>query len=178
MAFGGNIGDTGAIFEKAHRALELELGPAICASSVYETSPLKGEGIPLQDNYLNAVICYETTLSAPLILELLQQVEKNCGRSRSDEVHWGPRTLDLDLVLAGDAIIDSNKLTIPHPRFYERDFVLLPLAEIAPRYLEPRTAKTIEELKEECLTLYPHHVLSKRPGSFRISPGLCKASCE
>jgi 2-amino-4-hydroxy-6-hydroxymethyldihydropteridine diphosphokinase len=99
----------------------------ITHSLLYRTRPLGPAGQP---DYINAVAAITTKLSAQALLEALQALENRHGRVRTD-VRWGPRTLDLDLLLYGDAVIDTPGLQVPHPRMTERAFVLVPLAEIA-----------------------------------------------
>jgi 2-amino-4-hydroxy-6-hydroxymethyldihydropteridine diphosphokinase len=96
-------------------------------SPFYQTPPL---GPPGQPDYLNAVACIETDLDAHTLLSHLQAIERQQGRQRQQ--HWGPRTLDLDILLFGSAIVNDPQLTIPHPQLRHRAFVLVPLAAIAP----------------------------------------------
>ena len=95
------------------------------ASSLYKSKPV---GPQDQDDYLNAVVELETELSAPELLDALQEIENDHGRVRTER--WGPRTLDLDILLFGDEVIQGDRLTIPHPEIKNRSFVLVPLAEI------------------------------------------------
>ena len=97
-----------------------------------------------QPMFLNAAATGESTLSAPAILDVLLAIEQGFGRERPYE--RAPRTLDLDLIVYGDAVITTPGLTVPHPRFRERRFVLEPLVEIAPDWVDPVTGKTIAEL--------------------------------
>jgi len=98
-------------------------------SSLYRSPPLSGPGVPVdQPDYLNAVAELDTGLGAPVLLRALQQLETTHQRQRGER--WGPRTLDLDLLLYGDETIDLPQLTVPHPGLYERNFVLYPLAEL------------------------------------------------
>jgi len=100
--------------------------------------------IGLQPIFLNAAATGESMLSAPAILDVLLAVEQRFGRERPYE--RAPRTIDLDLILYGEEVIKTEGLTVPHPRFRERRFVLEPLAEIAADWIDPVTGKTIEEL--------------------------------
>jgi 2-amino-4-hydroxy-6-hydroxymethyldihydropteridine diphosphokinase len=111
-------------------------------SSLYRTQPLGPAG---QADYINAVAAISTGLSAQALLEALQALENRHGRVRTD-VRWGPRTLDLDLLLYGDAVIDTPGLQVPHPRMTERAFVLVPLAEIAPDDLQIPGSGGLREL--------------------------------
>jgi 2-amino-4-hydroxy-6-hydroxymethyldihydropteridine diphosphokinase len=105
-------------------------------SQVYETEPVGGVA---QDDFWNLVVELTTSASAYELLERARRAETAAGRTR--EVRWGPRTLDVDVLLVGDEVLDDLELTIPHPRLYERAFVLVPLAELAPELVsdEDRT---------------------------------------
>ena len=111
-------------------------------SSFHETEPV-GMVDP-QPMFLNAAAAGESVLSAPAILDMLLAVEQRFGRERPYE--RAPRTIDLDLILYGEEVIRTEGLTVPHPRFRERRFVLQPLVEIAPDWTDPVTGKTIAEL--------------------------------
>lgn len=101
-------------------------------SSLYRSAPLQGAGVPQnQPDYINAVARLESALTAEALLDALQAIEVRHGRVRSS-AHWGPRTLDLDILLYGDRRIDTPRLRVPHPGLAKRNFVLQPLAEIAP----------------------------------------------
>lgn len=135
VALGANLGDAAAALQQAVKALDLlPLTQVRRASSLYKTAPLatdSGAEAPAPGgDYCNAVVALQTGLSAPALLDQLQQLELRAGRERP--YRNAPRTLDLDLLLYGDARIDSARLTLPHPRMTQRAFVLVPLAEIAP----------------------------------------------
>jgi 2-amino-4-hydroxy-6-hydroxymethyldihydropteridine diphosphokinase len=141
VSLGSNLGDRRAHLDYAIDALRLDLADMM-VSSFLETQPV-GVG-PEHGPYLNAVIVGRTQLSARLLLERLLEIEEERGRARPYPM--APRTLDLDLVLYGDGIIEEEGLSVPHPRFRERDFVLRPLAEIAPEMIDPVTGKRVSEL--------------------------------
>jgi 2-amino-4-hydroxy-6-hydroxymethyldihydropteridine diphosphokinase len=127
---GSNLGDRERTLLDAVEALRAEPDVEIAAvSALIETEPV---GYVDQPRFLNGVIALDTILSARALLELLLEVERRFGRSRDGVPAQGPRTLDLDLLLYGDAEIDEPGLQVPHPRLHERSFVLEPLAEIAP----------------------------------------------
>src|SRR3954466_5736108 len=129
-ALGGNGGDVRGTFEKAIANL-CGLAQAVlkARSSDYATPPW---GDQQQPRFINARIQNETRPDPHALLFTLQRIEKKFGRDRAHEQHWGPRTLDLDLIAYDDISIQKPDLTLPHPRLFERAFVLVPLAEIAP----------------------------------------------
>ena len=118
-------------------------------SSLYRSAPMLGMSVPTdQPAYINAVARLETQLSVTALLDALQAIEAQHGRVRSGE-RWGPRTLDLDILLYGDAQIDTPRLRVPHPGLAERNFVLQPLAEIAPTLDIPGLG-ALRELVMQC----------------------------
>jgi 2-amino-4-hydroxy-6-hydroxymethyldihydropteridine diphosphokinase len=141
IALGSNLGDRRAHLEYAVSALQLDLED-ITVSPFLETQPF---GVGEEHGpYLNAVMVGRTELSARDLLDRLLEIEEERGRARPYPM--APRTLDLDLILYGTAIVDEDGLHVPHPRFRQRDFVLVPLAEIAPEMIDPVTRQTISEL--------------------------------
>jgi 2-amino-4-hydroxy-6-hydroxymethyldihydropteridine diphosphokinase len=98
-------------------------------SSFVETEPV---GVTDQPNFVNGALALETTLTARELLDALLEVERELGRARQEGERWGPRTIDLDLLLYGDELVDEPGLTVPHPRLHERRFALEPLAELEP----------------------------------------------
>ena len=128
VAFGANLGDPAAAFAGAVAALAQLPGSRVAArSALYRSAPV---GVAEQPDYLNAVIALDTTLAPHALLDALLAIEHAGGRVRTHAL--APRTLDLDLLLYGDAIIDTPALQVPHPRLHLRAFALLPLAELAP----------------------------------------------
>ena len=128
------------------------------ASSSYETEPEGVEGE--QPSFLNAAVVGETQLSARGVLDALLAIEAERGRERP--FPRAPRTLDLDLVLFGDQIVDEPGLSVPHPRFRERRFVLEPLAEIAPDLRDPASRKSVAELLDELTHSTPDREARRR----------------
>ena len=141
IALGSNLGDSCAILEATLATLantpEVKL---LARSSWYQT---KAVGPP-QPDYINGCTLLQVKMPPRSLLETLLAIEVEFGRVRQER--WGPRSLDLDLLLYDDLILDTPTLTLPHPRMRERAFVLVPLAEIAPNWIEPVSRKAIAEL--------------------------------
>ncbi len=130
LALGGNVGDSRTILERAVMLLCDGVTVRLTArSSDYRTPPW---GFKYQPPFINLCIAVETTLGPRELLAHAQAVELQLGRDRAHEKRWGPRTADIDIIAFDNLTIDELGLTVPHPRLFERAFVLLPLAEIAP----------------------------------------------
>lgn len=130
IALGGNVGDVRATFKKAiSHVCGMAQAALIARSADYTTPPWGDEN---QDPFINACIEIETSLDPHALLFVLQKVEQKFGRARDKARRWGPRTLDLDMIAYDDVRLQKPDLTLPHPRLFERAFVLVPLAEIAP----------------------------------------------
>jgi 2-amino-4-hydroxy-6-hydroxymethyldihydropteridine diphosphokinase len=143
IGLGSNLGDRRGMLEGAIATLRET--PRVLVEKVsafHETRPVGGP--PGQGMFLNAAAVLVTNLDPLQFLHLLQEIEARFGRDRT--VRWGERTLDLDLLLFGDEIIDTPELTVPHPQFSLRRFVLAPAAEVAPRAVEPWTERTVADL--------------------------------
>src|ERR1700682_859095 len=144
IALGGNVGDVRATFQKAiSNICGMTQAALLARSSDYATPPWGDEA---QADFINACIEIDTSLDPHALLFTLHKVEKKFGRDRASERHWGPRTLDLDLIAYDDVSIQKPELTLPHPRLFERAFVLVPLLEIAPeRVIAGRSLKAALE---------------------------------
>ena len=130
LALGGNLGEVRATFDRALALLCAGPGLRLAArSSDYATPPW---GVEDQPPFVNLAIAVETDLTPQTLLEHVQAVELALGRARTQERRWGPRPIDIDILAYDDIIFDEDGLTLPHPRLFERAFVLVPLAEIAP----------------------------------------------
>jgi 2-amino-4-hydroxy-6-hydroxymethyldihydropteridine diphosphokinase len=153
VALGSNLGDRRAHLDAALSALDALPGTRLDAvSAIYETAPV---GPPGQQDYLNAVARLSTTLAPLALLDALLSIEQSRGRVRAER--WGPRTLDLDLLVHGDAVLSDPRLTLPHPRLHERAFVLTPLADLAP------------DLRVAGRTVAQHLALADRAGVRRLA---------
>lgn len=142
IGLGSNMGDKAASLKRAIEELGKVQGTRVLAvSSFYKTEPV---GDVEQDWFINAAAEIETSLAPRELLNRLLDIEKDLGRVR--EVKWGPRIIDLDILLYDDLVMDEEGLVIPHPYLHERGFVLMPLAEISPEVMHPKLKKSMSEL--------------------------------
>lgn len=167
VALGANLGDAVAALRQALKAMNgLPFTEVRQTSSLYKTAPIdtdSGGAAPAPGpDYFNAVVELQTGLSAPALLDHLQQIEQQAGRERP--FRNAPRTLDLDLLLYGSARIDSARLTLPHPRMLQRAFVLVPLAEIAPGLVSAEQLKAVEHQVIEKILVFPPRPLGEGGG--------------
>ncbi|MCA9740092.1 MAG: 2-amino-4-hydroxy-6-hydroxymethyldihydropteridine diphosphokinase [Deferribacteres bacterium] len=145
-SIGTNLGNREQNLALALRCLVENANIELCGqSAIYETEPV---GYTDQDAFLNAVLVLRTSLRPLELLALAQEIEARLGRER--KVVWGPRPIDLDLLLYGDLQVRTDGLTVPHPRLHERKFVLVPLAELAEDQIVPGLEKAVKRLLEQC----------------------------
>lgn len=143
LSIGTNIGERAANLQQAVRLLMEQEGVVVKqVSSIYETAAV---GFTEQADFLNIAVYVETALTAEDMLNVCQQIENELGRVR--EFRWGPRIIDLDVLLYNDETIETERLIVPHPRMYERAFVLVPLQEIAPAN-DPMLARALQVVNE------------------------------
>ena len=142
---GSNIGRRREMLRKAEELIEERIGQVLKKSALYETAPW---GNTAQDYFLNQVLVCQTSLSASEVLENILEIEKSLGRVRTKK--WGPRTIDIDILYFGDAVIDQAFLKVPHPELHRRRFTLAPLVDIAPEFVHPILKKTQEALLQDC----------------------------
>lgn len=141
VGLGSNVDDRLGFLAAGARALASDSRVVVVnSSSVYESAPI---GYLYQGDFLNAVLRLRTTRSAASLFKLLMGIEDRHGRQRT--IHWGPRTLDLDLLLFGSRVIDMPALRVPHPHMIVRHFVLQPLLELAPELVHPQSGRSMAE---------------------------------
>lgn len=146
IGLGGNVGDVQSTLRQALHTLEQARLHVVRCSRFFDTTPV---GSVAGQRYLNAAAELNVAVSPQELLALLQQIEHSAGRVRAER--WGPRTLDLDLLLCGDLVIRSEMLTLPHPAMWCRRFVLDPLVEMGREVIHPVLGRTIGELRDRLL---------------------------
>ena len=142
LLLGSNLGNRKEILDKAIELIIQKIGVIVSQSKDYETKPW---GVTDQPDFLNLAITIHTKLKPLEILEQTQAIENQLGRVRKEK--WGARLIDIDLMFYGNEIIDEPNLKVPHPLMQERDFALIPLAEIAPNFVHPVLGETVLELR-------------------------------
>ena len=143
LSLGSNLGEREENLRRALRALEREHIHVLAQSSIYETEP---QGMVQQRWFLNLVVECETRYFPLQLLRVIERVQRELGRERgAGAVRWGPRAIDIDILLFGNVIMATPQLTIPHPRMLERRFVLEPLLEIAPELRHPGTRQALSK---------------------------------
>ena len=145
LLLGSNMGSRPGFIKEALTELERSCGRIMAESSFYETAAWGKEDQPA---FINLVVCIQTTLTPLELLSAIQIIENVAGRQRDQK--WGQRTLDIDILLYSEEIIDLPELKIPHPFMQDRRFTLVPLAEIAPELLHPILKKTMLQLLAAC----------------------------
>ena len=158
LGLGSNLGDRLATLRQVRQTLHQTDDIQVTAtSSIYQTSPVGGPSD--QPDYLNGVLEISTTLEPLALMNICQSIEANFGRQR--EVHWGARTLDIDLLFYSDCVIDSKELQLPHPRLEERGFVLQPLCDLAAEMIHPQHGQTLTSLLAKISPLQGVHRLNE-----------------
>ena len=145
LLLGSNLGDREKNLLVAIKKINGRAGAVVHVSSVYETQPW---GIAEQPLFLNQVIAIESAFAPGPLLANLHSIEKELGRKRT--IHWGPRTIDIDILFFGNEVVNEPDLVIPHPGMPERRFTLIPLCEIVPNFIHPGLYKTCRQLLLEC----------------------------
>ena len=145
LGLGTNIGNKNENLMRAIEELSLALGSCTACSSFIETAPW---GFESENSFLNCAAAFETTLTPQQLLDTTERIERELGRTtKSSGGIYHDRVIDIDILLYGSETVETPRLTIPHPLMHKRDFVLEPLAQIAPHTIHPITGKSIEQLK-------------------------------
>ena len=145
LLLGSNLGERLAILHAAAGLIEDRAGKIRSSSSVYETAPW---GVPDQPVFLNQILEIHTERMPEEVLRIILEIEHDLGRIRYER--WGARVIDIDILYFDDRVLDSARLTLPHPRLHERRFTLVPLNEIAPDLIHPLLLKTTRQLLDIC----------------------------
>ncbi len=147
LSLGSNLGDRKKHLNKAKHELEDSVGEIIATSNIYENPP---NGFEAEDDFLNICLKLKTSLSPQKLLTAIKRIEQQLGRISNKQEGYSSRCIDIDIVLYEGVILSSEKLTIPHPHFRKRLFVLKPLNDIASNEVDPETMLTIEQLFNNC----------------------------
>lgn len=145
LHLGSNQGNKKEMVVLAIKAIEKKIGNIIIQSSYYETEPW---GLKEQENFINMALQVNSSKSLDEVFSITKVIEAELGGGKL--VKWGPRNIDIDILYCDDTILQSEHLTIPHPQLYNRNFVLIPLLEIAGDFIDPVKKLTIDELYDEC----------------------------
>lgn len=147
LGLGSNLGNREALLRQSIQEIKKQIGNISLQSAFYVTEPW---GFQSEHPFLNAVVCCETSLTPLQVLDRTQQIEKQLGRTRkSENRQYTDRPIDIDLLLYDDLILQTPRLTLPHPLMHQRRFVLEPLAQIAPGLMHPVLGQTISELLQQ-----------------------------
>ncbi|OWY25915.1 2-amino-4-hydroxy-6-hydroxymethyldihydropteridine diphosphokinase [Sphingobacteriales bacterium UPWRP_1] len=155
---GSNAGNRLLKLQQARQQVGLQIGNIMQTTAVYETAPW---GNTQQPPFLNQVLVAHTVLQPHEVLAQITRIEKKLGRIRREK--WGQRTIDIDILLYGSEIIETEKLTIPHPWLPQRRFALTPLAEISPELIHPQLHLSIKQLLQQCPDELPVYVYQPLP---------------
>jgi len=145
LLLGGNLGERLTFVANAREGIKAQVGDIVQSSKVYETAAW---GNTEQPAYLNQVLEVQTELPPELLLQKVNALEQELGRVRLE--HWGARVIDIDILFYEELVLQSQRLTVPHPQLHLRRFTLLPLADIAPNLMHPLLQKTVRELLAIC----------------------------
>lgn len=146
LGLGTNLGDKVGNLHQAIHQISLEIGSVLNVSSFYETKPW---GFDSENDFLNAALIINTGLTPLELLEKTQQIERKIGRLKKTKESYSNRLIDIDILLYDNQIINVPQLTIPHRLLHKRDFVLIPMVELAPELIHPILGKTMKELSEQ-----------------------------
>ena len=160
LLLGSNLGDSRGMLKRAVELIELKLGKVVDCSSIYKT---KAWGVENQPDFLNQVVEIESSLTPEELLKEINKIEERLGRVRYEK--WHSRIIDIDILYYGKKIVDTDDLKIPHPENQHRNFVLVPMAEIAADLIHPQLGLNQRELMENCsdtLDVIPLNIENKK----------------
>ncbi len=174
VGFGSNQGDRVDFCDRAVTLLGLlPHSQVIAVSSLYETEPVADAGAPGEGWFLNGVVQLETDITPQSLLAVCREIERSLGRD--PEHRSGPRTIDLDILLYGDRMFQDKELTVPHPRFHLRRFVLEPLVELEPALVHPALKLTVSHLLAQLTDKHEVRRLTPQPGTRYGSRPACSS---
>jgi len=168
VGLGANLDDPPTVFAAALNRLGRE-SELVGVSHLWRTRPVG----PEQPDYTNAAILLRWRGDPHGLLRRCREIEASAGRNREVEDRWGPRILDLDLLIVRDLVWRSPELELPHPRFHERAFALVPAAEVAPAWLHPTTGRTLAELADQVQASNPGALISSEPFPIELPSTVC-----
>ena len=145
LHLGSNTGDRLNMLSKAISAIESKIGKVVDKSSIYETEPW---GLKEQEHFLNQALIVDADLTVEEVFGVTKEIEKDLGSTKT--IQWGPRAIDIDILYADHLVLDTPSLKIPHPQLYNRNFVLIPLMEIAGDFVDPLKNMSIDEIYDLC----------------------------
>ena len=147
LSLGSNLGDKVDNLQQALAKIDQDAGTILSISNFYASEPW---GFQTTNQFLNICISLETTLTPDALLSLFQQIESHIGRTKHESEGYESRIIDIDILTFGQLQIETDNLIIPHPEIENRNFVLIPLREIAPNFTHPKTAKSIKQIIAAC----------------------------
>lgn len=145
LLLGSNLGDKNQNIDRALQMIKEGIGPILDQSSRYLTQPW---GVEDQEDFINMAVKVNSDKKPSEVLDTIKKIEEKVGRTET--IHWGPRILDIDILYCDDKVIDTEAIKIPHPQIYNRNFVLVPLIEIAGEMIDPVKNISLDEIYERC----------------------------
>ena len=155
LHLGSNVGDRKQMLLNAIQAISIQIGNITKESSIYETEPW---GLTNQPDFYNMAVEVHSEIKVEEVFNLIKSIEKEMDRQK--DIKWGPRNIDIDILYCNDMIIETPELTIPHPQIYNRNFVLIPMIEIAGELIDPVKNISLDELYEQCKDTHEVFILN------------------